>query len=325
MILLIALQALWASSIPLSKVLLGMVPPVFLAGIRMFIAGIMLLAYQWWCTKEGFNLQKKHWWFYFQIIFFGIYLKYILRYWGLVQLSTAKLSFILNITPFCVALFSYISFNEHLSLQKWLGLIIGFLGLVPILFIANDTELIAKESWFFSWAEIATFAEIIAHSYALIVMRKMVKDTGYSAGMTNGIRMFGGGILALMTVPLAQESVTIAQPLYFVGLLATLIIVSNIVCHNLYIYLLKHYSATFLSFSDFLSPLCVAFYGWLFLHELITWHYVLSGIIVLVGLCLFYHDELELKIPLNVARFLPASLSFIYSPPPQESEIEKQL
>lgn len=299
----VALQALWASSIPMSKIILQFTSPIFLTAARMLIAGALLLFYEQFFTKQKLRFESRHWHFYVQIIFFGIYLKYILRYWSLNQLSTTKMSFMLNLTPFFVAFFAYLTFNEKLTLKKWIGLILGFASLIPILTISSSMGDLSSQLLLFSWAEIGVFAEIAAHSYSMIVMRKMVRDSDYSASMTNGIRMFGGGILALITTYFFETFVPITQLGTFLGWLGAIIIISNIVCHNLYIYLLKKYSATFLSFTDFLSPLFVAFYGWLFLHETITWHYSVSTALVLIGLSLFYYDELRAE---NKATFIPA-------------------
>lgn len=295
MIFIVLLQALWASSIPMGKVLVSMCSPIFLTGIRMFIAGVLLLGYKYFFTQERFSMHQRHLWYYAQIIFFGIYVKYILRYWGLAHMTSSKMAFMVNISPFCVALFSYFAFRERLSIKKWIGLVLGFLGIVPILITRSPAEQLVGEIFFFSWAELAILAEVAAHSYALVVIRTMVRDNGYSSGMANGIRMFGGGVLALLT-SLALETgapVHTAQMNSFVMWLTVLIIVSNIICHNLFIYLLKYYSATFLSFTDFLSPLFVAMYGSLFLHETITWHYGVSAFIILCGLYLFYQEELQ--------------------------------
>ena len=220
----IALQALWASSIPMSKIALQFTSPVFLTASRMLIAGALLLFYEQFFTKQKLRLETKHWLFYAQIIFFGIYLKYILRYWSLNQLSTAKMSFMLNLTPFCVALFAYWSFKETLTAKKWLGLILGFASLVPILLISSSINDLKSQLFLFSWAEIGIFAEIAAHSYSLIVMRKMVRDSNYSASMTNGIRMFGGGILALFTAFFFETVAPITQLGTFLGWLFAIII-----------------------------------------------------------------------------------------------------
>ena len=175
--------------------------------------------------------------------------------------------------------------------------------LLAILLISSSINDLKSQLFLFSWAEIGIFAEIAAHSYSLIVMRKMVRDSNYSASMTNGIRMFGGGILALFTAFFFETVAPITQLGTFLGWLFAIIIISNIVCHNLYIYLLKKYSATFLSFTDFLSPIFVAFYGWLFLNETITWHYAASTVLVLAGLSLFYYDELRAD---TKTTFIPA-------------------
>lgn len=307
MIVLVALQALWAISIPISKILLTVAPPILVTGIRMTLAGILLLAYQYLFTQSRNALSKQHWLLYAQIIFFGIYLKYILRNWGLIALTTTKMAFMLNITPFFVALFSYWFFKERLSGQQWVGLILGFAGLIPILCLSCPGEIWYKNMFFFSWAELAIFAEIAAHSYALILTRKMVKDAGHDVSLTNGIRMLGGGILALLTALCVENCAPALQEPTFYAWVAVLIVISNVICHNFYIYLLKQYSATFLSFTDFLSPLFVAFYGWLFLHETISWHYYIAGITIFIGLYLFYKDELSAFAP----KATPDSISYV--------------
>lgn len=305
MFLITALQALWASSIPMSKLMLTMCPPIFLAGLRMFAAGILLIIYEWY-RKTALNLSRQHLWYFVQIIFFGVYLKYILRYWGLAQLSSVKMAFMLNITPFCVALFSYIFFKEKLSYKQWSGLALGFVGLLPIFLVSTPSEKFFGEITVFSLAELAILAEIAAHSYGLIIARKMVRDSGYSPALTNGIRMFGGGALALLTSLVAESHLPVTHVTQLAGWLTLIIFVSNIICHNLYFYLLNYYSATFLSFSDFLSPLFVALYGWLFLHEAITWHYPVSSLVVFAGLYLFYQDEITQNV--HVPAFLPSFL-----------------
>jgi drug/metabolite transporter (DMT)-like permease len=74
-----------------------------------------------------------------------------------------------------------------------------------------------------------------------------------------------------------------------------MIIIANIIFYNLYGYLLHFYSATWLSFVGFITPLFAALYGWLFLNETIGWAYFISIFIVFWGLYLFYQDELKKK------------------------------
>jgi len=59
----------------------------------------------------------------------------------------------------------------------------------------------------------------------------------------------------------------------------------------MYGYLLKQYSATFLSFAGFSTPLFAALFGWLFLSELVTFHFFVALGLLTVGLGIFYRDE----------------------------------
>lgn len=291
MIPLFFLHALFGSSIPINKFLLSLTSPIWLVGLRMTIAGFLLFIYNK-IKKTHFIFKREHFFFYFQIMFFGVYLKYILRNVGLNYMSSAKMSFLLNITPFFAAFFSYMLCKETLTPRQWVGLVIGFVGILPLLLISSSVGHIVGEFSIISWPDILILGAVASHAYSIIVMRTLVRENNYSAAMTNSIRMLGGGLLALITAYVCEGTIAIQQPYLFAGWFSVLIVVSNIICHNFYIHLLKYYSATFMAFTDFLSPIFTALYGWLFFHEVITWHYYFSGIFVLCGLALFYYEEL---------------------------------
>lgn len=292
MILILLMQALWGASNPISKYLLGMTPPIFLVAVRMLSAGLVLLCLQYF-RSHSMRVKRTHLWYYAQIIFFGIYVKYIFRYWGLHHLPVTKMSFLLNVTPFFVAIFSYIFCQEELTQKQWRGLGIGFFGLLPLFTLKTIQEDTVRQFFVISLPELAILIEIAAHSYALIITRRLIRDLGCSSTLTNGVRMFWGGLLALFTSLLLEPMQPLTHPTLFFGWLALLICVSNVICHSMYLHLLKYYSATFLAFTDFLCPVFAALYGCMFFDDVLSWHYFASGFIVFVGLYLFYQDELS--------------------------------
>lgn len=233
-------------------------------------------------------------WFYNSQIIIAVYAKYMLRYWGLDYMPASKMSFLLNIGPFVTALFSCIAFGEWLSKKQWCGLFVGFLGMIPLLLTSSPSEQLFGEFFSLSWPEVAVMAAICIHSYAAIISRIVMHRHHHSVVLSNSIRMIGGGLLASITLLLSNVPCTIEQVGAFVGWLSLLIVISNVICHNMHLYLYKFYTATFIAFTDFLSPLFTALYSWLFLNELITWHYGASALIVFFGLYLFYQDELKL-------------------------------
>ena len=293
MFLIILLYALFGSSFPMSKTLLGFVDPIFYTGIRMFIAGSLLLIYQFCYAHHHLKFNWKNVGLYLQVIFFGIYLTYILRFVGLATLTSSKTAFLFNFMPFFSAFYSYLFFKERLTRQQWMGLGIGFLGFIPILISSSGPEKRLGEFLLISWPELAVLTAVACQSYSWIIMRKLIREKSYAPSMINGMTMFSGGILALITAYIWEGPQEMADPGAFLSLLALVILISNIICHNLYAHLLHTYSATFLAFAGFLGPLFSAFYGWLFLAEKITWHFYVSAIIVFVGLYLFYRHELQ--------------------------------
>lgn len=293
MIDIVALYALFGTSLPMSKILLVYSPPIFLAGIRLFVAGLILLVINHF-RQKWFKVDRQVLWDYSQIIIFGVYLKYVLRYWALDYMTATKMAFLLNSSPFMAAFFSYLAFKERLTIKQWVGIFIGFIGLIPILITTSKAEQSFGEFLIFSWPEIVIFIAVAAHSYGMIISRKLIRDQGHSVSLTNGLRMFGGGVLALITSYVFEYDMPVTNIGLFTGWLMLLVFVSNIVCHNLSLALLKRYTVTFVSFSEFLAPLFTAFYSWLFLGEYIDPYYYFSSVfIVFIGLYLFYQDELK--------------------------------
>lgn len=295
MILIVVLYAAFAASIVSGKALLSFTTPMFLTGIRMFLAGSILLAYEYFQPHRPFKFHKEHMWYYAQLIIFGVYLTYILRFWGLKYMPAFKMAFIFNLAPFLTSLYSYLFFKEKISKKQWLGLCIGILGMVPILIKSAPEETNWGEFMYISWPEVAIILAVACSSYNWIVMKNLVKEKEYSPMMVNGISQTAGGLFALLSSIPFEGFFPVNASLQFWGYLLFIILTSNIICHNLYGHLLRTYSATFLSFAGFITPLFAAIYESTFYGTHISWHFYASCVVVFVGLFLFYQDELRLK------------------------------
>jgi len=294
--LVLIMNAIVGSSFPISKALLKWcTTPFFLTGIRMIFGGGILLAYQYLSPHAYFKFRRKHIWLYAQIMFFSIYLSYVFRFWALNAMPSSKLGFLFNLSPFFAAFYSYIFFNEKISRMQWLGLFIGFVGFFPILYYRSMEEAAFAELARISLPELAAIAAVGLHSYGWIVMRKLVKFKRYDPAMVNGLSMLAGGVLAMATSLWFEGWLPVKNPQFFASWLAVSILVSNVLYHNMYAYLLKKYTATFMSFAGFSTSLFCALYGWAFLNERITWHFWVSAILVLTGLYIFYRHEVGRK------------------------------
>jgi drug/metabolite transporter (DMT)-like permease len=295
MLLPFVLYALFASVFTISKTGLAHAEPYFFVGYRMILAGVLLLAYQFFFRRERFTLNRCDFWKIIQLAVFCVYLTNVFEFWGLQYLTSFKTCFIYSLSPFLSALISYFTLSEKMSPKKWIGLFMGFAGLMPMVLSQTTAEERAGQLFFFSWAELSIIAAVICSVYGWILLKQLVRDRGYSPIMANGLGMVIGGIFALAHSYTVEnwDPFPVSGYLPFLTCTLLLIIISNFIAYNLYGYLLKKFSATFMSFAGLSTPIFTALFGWLFLNEQPSWEFYISLSIVSFGLYAFYQEELK--------------------------------
>lgn len=292
------LYSLWSAVFPLTKLITEWSPPVFLTAVRMILAGIILLAYLLISNKVKYRFNRSQ---IISLILFSIssvYLTNILESWGIQHLSSSKSCFIYSLSPFFAMILSYFYFGEKITSIKFLGLIIGFLGMVPV-FSLNSAE--ENEFWmmgFLSLPTLAVSAAAFFSVYGWILLRVLVKNQALSPLLSNGLGMLIGGSFALGHSLLVDRwkptPVSLEHFGSFILIVSAIILISNIICYNIYGYLLNKFSTTFLTYFGLLSPFFTSIESFFILGEEVSWTIIFSTVIVAVGLWIVYHEELKL-------------------------------
>lgn len=289
----------WSLAFPIGKKLLEVSPPIFLTGARMILGAAFLLGFMAFFQKKMFKkISSKGWLAIFLLGFLSIFLSNILEFWSLKNLSSAKTCFLFSLSPFLTAILSYFHFKEKMTFKKWLGIGVGMLGFIPVLMTSTGDEASFSSFFALSLPELSMFAAVFFAVYGWIILRILVKDEDIAPPLANGISMLlGGGLSILASFFIDSWSpVPISGTAYgsFAGILVFLTILSNIICYNLYGYLLRRYTATILSFFGLLSPIFTSIHGYFILGEPISPTIFFSTAIVLCGLKLVYSEELKL-------------------------------
>lgn len=290
------LYALFASVFTIAKEALSVSSPIFLMGSRMFVAGLAMLAFQFlFKDKALLSLNKACWKQIILLGVFNIYLTNALELWGLQYMTSFKTCFLYSLSPFLTALLSYFVFKETLNKRKWLGLIVGFAGFLPILLSQSQGESIAGELGLFSLAELAVLGAVLSSVFGWIILKKVVFHLKCPFLVANGYSMLLGGALGLIQSLCTEQwdPIPVTDPIKWLGCSIFLIIVSNCICYNLYGWLLKKFSSTFLSFAGLSTPLFTALFGWFFFQERPQREFFISLAIVFLGLFMFYLEELK--------------------------------
>ena len=296
-----------ASTFTFAKTAVFYMKPIYFIALRMIIAGSVLLGYIHFFRKHSLVAWFKDLKLFLSIIFFHIYAAYVFEFLSLQYITSYKVCLLYSLTPFITALLCYVLFEQKLTVQKWIALLLGFCSMIPI-FISGK-----KGVFTLTFADITLLFAIACASYGWIIMKELILK-GYSPVVINGISMFFGGILALGTALFlegTQPFIIDELPADLLGKLLmpywgsvitsiamaficmfSLIIIANIIGYNLYGYLLRFYSATFLAFAGLMTPFFASIFGWLFLSEQVTSNFLLSLILTTLSLYLFYQEEL---------------------------------
>jgi drug/metabolite transporter (DMT)-like permease len=294
MILVIILYAVLASTFILAKNAVAYANPFFLIGFRMIIAGLLLLGYLFFFARKKLAVNKADWWLFGKTALFHIYIAFLLEFWALQYVSALKTTLIYSLTPFISALLAYVLLNESLTKKKIIGIVIGCTGLLPIIMATAQQGGDGVYTMHMLYAEAALLISVASAAYAWFLVKELM-NKGYSLILINGMAMLAGGFASMITFLISQDlslSPVNNWVLFFAWTLS-LILVANIVVYNLYGWLLRKHSITFIAFSGFLSPGFGALYEWFLLGGSVSWHYWISLGLVTIGLYTFYCDELN--------------------------------
>ncbi len=130
-LLLFLMVAIWGANFSLVKVALREFPELVFNALRLLIASSLFLGAIWWQqrTTPRPALSRAEW---IRIVVLGLIGHLIYQFLflgGLKRTSVANGSLIMGTTPVIVALLSAWTGHERISLQRWLGAAISFLGL----------------------------------------------------------------------------------------------------------------------------------------------------------------------------------------------------
>lgn len=130
-LLLFLMVAIWGANFSLVKVALREFPELVFNALRLLIASSLFLGAIWWQqrTTPRPALSRAEW---VRVVVLGLIGHLIYQFLflgGLKRTSVANGSLIMGTTPVIVALLSAWTGHERISLQRWLGAAISFLGL----------------------------------------------------------------------------------------------------------------------------------------------------------------------------------------------------
>lgn len=267
----------WGSTWLAIKIGLTSMPPFLGAGIRFFLASIILFIIikvkkiEIPMTPDARRL-------YLVLVVFSFTIPFAFVYWAEQYIPTGLASILFATYTFCAAIFSqFMLKDEPLNIWKISGITVGFAGLVIIFF--GDIHIDNPQAFL---AMILIVANAVMQAYALVLTKKIGQP--FSPYALNWVGMFYGGIALIGLSLLFESHDRIALDAASVGSILYLSTIGSVLVFVAYYWLIKRVEAVYLSLVSFITPIVAVILGAIVLDEVLGVNVFVGATFVLAGL-----------------------------------------
>ena len=270
----------WGTTYLASKISALQIPGFFVAGVRQFISGLVLVLY---FKAAGFQWPDKKSLSYITIQ--GVLLLCIsngLFTWALEYIPSGLAAIIGGLMPLFVALFSvlFLRFSKF-TLWMVIGLLVGFGGIATIFYEHLGNLIDAKFALGIGLALVAVISWSLGTVYA-----SQHKPTGHLL-FSVGLQMLIAGTIMLIISGLSGNYSNLAEANSDALLsLLYLIIVGSLLTYSAYVFAVSKLPPTQVSIYAYINPIVAILLGWLLLHENISMNVITGTLITLAGVYL---------------------------------------
>lgn len=205
------------------------------------------------------------------IVSFGA--SYAFLYWGFQETPAGTGQVLIAIVPLATFV---LAIAHGLERFRWRGLIGALIALVGVAVVFADQ--ISADVQFLSLLAVLAGAVCIAEAAVIVKLTPRSHPV-----VTNAIGMLvGAGILAVLSLAVGERWVAPEQSRTWAAVIF-LVLGGSVVVFWLYVFVLRRWTASAVSYTFLLLPLVTILYGALFAQESITLGFLVGGAIILMG------------------------------------------
>lgn len=272
-----AIYVIWGSTYLFNKIAVTELPPFFLASIRFFTAGILMILIAY-LTKANLRISKKEFKNICITAFFFLVYGNSVFVWALQFVDSGFGSLIASTNPLFVLIMMRIIDRKPMKRKSILGVILGIFGMVLLI---TQEQLTTSQSTLIGIVVMLTC--VLSWSYGSLFVAKATLPKNFL--VSTGYQMIFGSLFLGFVSLLFQE--TWSSPLVWsikvqVSMLV-LIVFGGIIAFTAFNFLLKRVSTEKVSTSAYVNPVIALFMGWYFLNEKLTYQSIVASAILLIG------------------------------------------
>jgi drug/metabolite transporter (DMT)-like permease len=269
----------WGSTFLAIRIGVREVPPFLLAGIRFFIAGIVLYA---WMRVKGTPSPTRRQWTAISFLAVLIFVfDYGLIFWAEKRVASGVTAVMMATIPVFMAI-AEICFlrTQQLSMRLALGLVVGVSGVLVLVGPLSG----AGEKAIDTSGAIALIIAAISWTAATILTRKF--SLPESKVMSSGAQMLVGGVLLILTsAGLRELNGFDVRAVSFGAWIALLylIVAGSIVAFTAYVWLIHHESPTKVGTYAYVNPVIAVLLGYALAGESLSTRTIAGTLLILIS------------------------------------------
>jgi drug/metabolite transporter (DMT)-like permease len=273
----VILGLIWSSSFLWIKVALEEVGPITIVAYRS-VFGLIFAGAAVFIQRKKWPRNLGEWLPFFVLGLIGVAAPFFLIGWAEQRIDSAVASILNALVPLLTLVIAHFSLkDDKMSLQRVLGLLLGFLGVIVLL--SKDIQAGQQNSLLGQGAVIlATIFYAITGVYAR-------KNTGHVSGLVRGVSpLVSASVIMWLIAPFAEGPIVVPTlPMTWVALLWLGVFSSGVAFVMLY-YLLHEIGPTRTSMVTYIFPLGGLILGVIFLDEQLTWQLAVGSLIITLGI-----------------------------------------
>jgi drug/metabolite transporter (DMT)-like permease len=285
----VAVCLIWGTTYLGIRIALETIPPLLMAAIRWIVAGGVLIVL---LKVRGVQMPQRREWLALAVL--GILLLGFGNgavVWAEQTVPSGLTAVLVATSPFwMVGIDALMPDGERLTLRRTLGLIVGFCGIVMLVWPeirvgeGGRTFLAGVIS-----AQIACIGWAVGSSYARRRGRGHAKEENVLASAA--FEMLFGGVALLAVALLMRENTRLAFSPRSAGALVYLTFVGAVAGFSAYAYALKHLPVATVSLYAYVNPIIAVVLGTLVLQEPFNVRMAAAAAVVLTGIALVRQTE----------------------------------
>lgn len=272
-----AIYVVWGSTYLFNKIAVTELPPLFLAAIRFFVAGVLMAVFATY-KKASFKLTKRE--FLNCCIAGSLFLIYgnSVYIWALQFIDSGIAALIAATQPLFVLFLMRIFFKKQIKLKSIIGIVLGIIGMYLLVsqqsFASNSKTVIgviAMLSCVLSWGSGSVF----------VSKAKLPKNFLVSTAVQ---MLFAGVVLTLLSLLFNETWISPERWSSRVQFsMVFLIVFGGVVAFTAFNYLLKIVSPEKVATSAYVNPVIALIVGWYVLDEKLSAQSIIASFILLTG------------------------------------------